>query len=70
MPSQRIERLSKGQNNWQLLDIKLPVPCFDLGAFQIDQDEVMLFGGFNEGPVKRVLYYKTAVGQEGEFQEG
>jgi len=70
MPSQRIERLSKGQNNWQLLDIKLPVPCFDLGAFQIDQDEVMLFGGFNEGPVKRVLYYKTAAGQEGEFQEG
>ena len=41
-----------------------------MGAFQIDQDEVMLFGGFNEGAAKRVLFYKTAVGQEGEFQEG
>ena len=30
----------------------------------------MLFGGFNEGAVKQVFFYKTHVGQDGEFQEG
>ena len=30
----------------------------------------MLFGGFNEGAIKRVIYYKTIVGYEGEFYEG
>jgi N-acetylneuraminic acid mutarotase len=32
MPTASIERLSKGQNNWQLLNLKLPTTHFDLGA--------------------------------------
>jgi hypothetical protein len=45
MPSQKIERLSKSKSDWQLLDIKMPVPGFHMGAFQIDGNEIMLFGG-------------------------
>jgi hypothetical protein len=68
--SKKIERLSKGQNSWQILDLKLPASMMDLGAFQIENDEVMLYGGFNDGASKSVWFYRTAVGNEGEFYEG
>jgi hypothetical protein len=34
-PTKSIERLSKGQNNWQLLNVQLPEAISDLGAHQI-----------------------------------
>jgi hypothetical protein len=52
------------------MDIKLPAPAFDMGSFQIDNDQVMLYGGFNDGATKQVWFYKTHVSDQGEFQEG
>jgi hypothetical protein len=42
----------------------------DLGAFQIENDELVLYGGFNDGPSRAVWFYKTQVGNEGEFYDG
>lgn len=31
-----------------------------MGSLEVGHNEIMLFGGFNEGPLDRVLYYKTS----------
>ena len=46
-----IERLSKGQNTWQLLTIRLPTPMFDMGTFPLNGKDILLYGGFKDGPV-------------------
>lgn len=68
-PTASIERLSKGQNNWQLLDLKMPKTIFDLGAMQITSNELVLFGGFDSGAKDDVFIYKTAP-DDGSFTEG
>lgn len=67
-PSSSIERLSKGQNNWQLLNLKLPKTNFDLGALQVTDKEIIIFGGFDGGSRKDVFIYETAP-EEGAFRE-
>lgn len=70
MPTQTIERLSKGQNQWQILNLKLPQAQFDTGCLQINNNEIILFGGFSEGPIDSVYTYKnTNPKEEGEFVE-
>jgi N-acetylneuraminic acid mutarotase len=34
-PSSTIESLSKGQNNWKILNVKLPQPTFDIGSIDV-----------------------------------
>ena len=64
-----VERLSKGQNTWALLTIKMPSPMFDMGTVSLNAtNEILLFGGFKEGAVDQVVIYKTDAGSEGEFQ--
>jgi len=47
-----VERLSKGQNTWALLSIRLPSPIFDMGTISLNAtNEIVLFGGFKEGAV-------------------
>lgn len=47
-----VERLSKGQNTWALLSIKMPSPMFDMGTVSLNAtNEIILFGGFKEGAV-------------------
>lgn len=67
-PSNSIERLSKGQNNWQKLEVKMPTHNFDLGAFQISDKEIVVFGGFSEGSQKSAHIYETGLPGEGSFK--
>ena len=67
-PTSSIERLSKGQNNWQLLNLKIPKKIFDLGAMQINSDSLILFGGFDHGPKDDVFLYQTGP-DDGSFKE-
>ena len=70
MPTSTIERLSKGQNSWQILNLRLPEAQFDLGSMQINSSEILLFGGFSEGPVSTVHVYKNEnQKEEGEFTQ-
>lgn len=68
-PTASIERLSKGQNNWQLLELKLPTTNFDLGCLQTGANEVMVFGGFCEGAKKETFIYDVTSG-DGSFKRG
>ena len=68
-PTASIERLSKGQNNWQLLELKMPKTIFDLGALQITSNEVLLFGGFDSGAKDDCYIYKTGP-DDGSFTDG
>jgi hypothetical protein len=46
--SNKIERLSKGQNHWQVLSVVLPEACSDMGSLQIPgSEDILIFGGFN-----------------------
>lgn len=69
VPSANIERLAKGQNTWKILNVKLPSPTFDMGTIELNQDEVLIFGGFNDGPLDRVFNYrvKGGINDEGEI---
>ena len=61
-----IERLSKGQNNWELLTVQLPEALMDIGAHQLPAANIiMLFGGSSENLVKNVHFYITE--GEGRF---
>jgi len=63
-----VERLSKGQNTWALLSLRMPSPMFDMGTISLNAtNEIVLFGGFKEGAVDQVIIYKTDAGSEGEF---
>ena len=66
-PTSSIERLSKGQNNWQLLNLKIPKKIFDLGAMQINSSSLILFGGFESGPKDDVYVYNTGP-DDGSFE--
>ena len=67
-PADTIETLSKGQNTWRLLAVRMPYPIFDIGSFQLNDSELVLFGGFNEGPLDKVLFFRVMAGTvEGEF---
>ena len=68
VPTASIERLSKGQNNWQLLNLKIPRKIFDLGAMQINSSSLILFGGFESGPKDEVFVYHTGP-DDGSFDE-
>lgn len=57
--SRSIERLSKGQNHWQLLNVTIPAEIFDFGTFAYSNNEIILFGGFNDGSKKGVYSYRT-----------
>lgn len=63
-----IERLSKGQNQWQKLGVALPMPSFDLGAHQLPSStDILVFGGYSEGSaLSDVWIYKTE--GEGRFE--
>jgi hypothetical protein len=37
-----------------------------MGSLELSTNEIMLFGGFSDGPVDRVLYYKPTEGQTDE----
>jgi len=45
------------------------MPYFDMGCLQVSSDEIALFGGFDDGALDRVLYYKTNP-EDGSFREG
>jgi N-acetylneuraminic acid mutarotase len=61
--------LSKGQNTWKILNVKLPYATFDIGSFEINNNEIILLGGFNDGALDKVLNFKVYPGQaEGEIQ--
>lgn len=66
-----IERLSKGQNHWQLLSVQIPSERFDLGTFAYNQNQIILFGGFNEGPKNTVYTYRTgnSIEDHGSFEQ-
>jgi len=49
-PLDSIERLSKGQNTWALLSVRLPTPTHDMGTHAL-KDTILLFGGFRDGTV-------------------
>lgn len=66
-PTDKIESLSKGQNTWKILQVKLPSLTFDIGSFEFSHDEIVLFGGFSDGPLDKVLFFKiTNIGGQGE----
>ena len=56
-PTRSIERLSKGQNQWQLLDLKMPAQTFDMGVLQISNEDILVFGGFDGGAKKEAYKY-------------
>lgn len=39
---------------------------FDIGCMQLNPNEIMLFGGFHEGPLDKVYIFKST---ESEFEE-
>lgn len=50
------------------MNIKLPLPCFDMGSLEISNDELILFGGFKDAPLDKIYKYKSAGGtDEGEI---
>ena len=70
-PCNTIERLSKGQNSWSILDLKLPHPRFDVGSMQVNHSQIMVFGGFSEAPASEVwIYSNENPKEEGEFTRG
>lgn len=50
-----------------MLSLKLPTPAFDQGAHEINNNEIMIYGGFNDSPLDRVLFYKQQ-GDEGTIE--
>jgi N-acetylneuraminic acid mutarotase len=60
--SDKIESLSKGQNTWKIMNVKLPQEIFDLGSIEINQSEIILFGGFNDGALDKVWNFKIFPG--------
>lgn len=67
-PTSVIESLSKGQNNWKVLNVKLPQPIFDIGSFEINNSEIVLYGGFNDGALDKVHFFKIQqTSAEGEI---
>ena len=61
--------MSKGQNTWKILNVKLPYATFDIGSFEISSNEILIFGGFNEGSLDKVMTFKILTGQaEGDIQ--
>ena len=43
-----------------MLDLILPLPCFDVGSFEVTiGKEIILFGGFSDGPIDKVMLYKA-----------
>ena len=67
-PCASIERLSKGQNSWQLLELRLPKAMFDMGALQITQNDILIFGGFESGARSEAFLYTTTP-DDGSFKE-
>jgi hypothetical protein len=61
-----IERLSKGQNTWQLLSVRLPTPIYDMGTHSMP-NEIILFGGFRDGSLSQMALYRPDQGTDGEF---
>ena len=62
-----IERLSKGQNNWQLLNVCMPEASMDVGAIQIQgTEQILLFGGFTDNISRNVYLYHTE--ESGRFE--
>ena len=59
-PTDRIESLSKGQNNWKLLEVRLPQPAFDVGSIELPEThEIILYGGFKEQSQSQVYIFKV-----------
>jgi N-acetylneuraminic acid mutarotase len=47
--SSKVERLSKGQNTWQILELRMPAAVQMVGAHQIDKtDHIVVFGGLTD----------------------
>ena len=40
--------LTKAESKWELLKVKIPIPSYDLGVFQISPTSVLVCGGFND----------------------
>eukprot|EP00347_Sterkiella_histriomuscorum_P016679 403352271 len=56
----RIESLSKGQNTWKILEVKLPKQLFDMGSIElIESHEILLFGGFTDQPESTVYSFRV-----------
>lgn len=50
--------------------MKLPFSTFDIGSFELNQSEIILFGGFNDGALDKVLSFKipSTASAEGDIQ--
>ncbi len=48
------------------MNVKLPFPTFDIGSFELNQAEIILFGGFNDGSLDKVLSFKIPSNQTAE----
>jgi len=69
LPTDKVEVLSKGQNNWRILNVKIPEPIFDIGSFELPDNEICLFGGFNgEGATNKAYVFKISNNPEGEIK--
>jgi len=44
------------------MNVKLPQEIFDLGSIEINQSEIILFGGFNDGALDKVWNFKIFPG--------
>jgi hypothetical protein len=40
---------------------------FDMGAFPLNSKDILLYGGFKDGPVDSTWIYRTDSGAEGSF---
>ena len=50
------------------MDLRLPKAQFDMGALQITQTDILIFGGFESGARRDVYIYST-VPEDGSFKE-
>jgi len=64
--SQNIERLSKGQNSWAILGLKMPAPGGSCNAacISLNQKQIMILGGSAK---LSLVYTNTDAQSEGHF---
>ena len=57
MPISTIERLSKGQNSWQILNLRLSTPVFNIGCLSLNANQVILYGGHSDSTQNKIYTY-------------
>lgn len=51
------------------MNVKIPEPIFDIGSFELPDNEITLFGGFNaDGATNKVYTFKITNVPEGEIK--